>query len=428
MLPPLRRDLRRRPGPQGQPGLRLRRPVAARRLRRRRRRRPRRHRLQHRGPAAAQARRSSPTDDLLGQVAGALHRAHDRIAELVDEDPALNGTSTTATVALFDGTRSASATSATAAPTSSATASSASSPRTTPSSRASSTRAGSPRRRRGSTRTATSSSRRSTASTRPSPTCSTSSSQPGDRLLLCSDGACGVLDDGRLADILASGTPDYAAVELVRASLEAGSTDNVTCVVADVVDGRRPRRATSQPLLVGAAADLPRRSRAAARCGGLFRGHRAGDTGELEPVAGRDPRRRRSRSPTTRSTPRRRATPRGRRAASPGCAGCWSPRSSLGLVWVALAAGLVVEPAAVLRRRARRHGRDLPRRRRRPARRRRSPTPYETTDVELDRLSDYDAGQVREGIDADNLDDARHDRRQLRREPGRRRRVTGGLR
>ena len=46
-----------------------------------------------------------PTADLLGQVAGALHRAHDRIAELVDEDPALTGTSTTATVALFDGTR-----------------------------------------------------------------------------------------------------------------------------------------------------------------------------------------------------------------------------------------------------------------------------------------------------------------------------------
>src|SRR6476469_1725925 len=46
-----------------------------------------------------------PSADLLGQVAGALHRAHDRIAELVDEDPALNGTSTTATVALFDGER-----------------------------------------------------------------------------------------------------------------------------------------------------------------------------------------------------------------------------------------------------------------------------------------------------------------------------------
>ena len=61
--------------------------------------------------------------------------------------------------------------------------------------------------------------------------------QLGDRLLLCSDGASGVLDAGRLADILSSGTPDYAAVELVRASLEAGSSDNVTCLVADVVEG-----------------------------------------------------------------------------------------------------------------------------------------------------------------------------------------------
>ena len=33
--------------------------------------------------------------------------------------------------------------------------------------------------------------------------------------------------------------------------------------------------------------------------------------------------------------------------------------------------------------------------------------PYEVTDVELTRLSDIDAEQVREGIDADGLDDAR---------------------
>jgi serine/threonine protein phosphatase PrpC len=47
--------------------------------------------------AVQQLRRldAPPSDDLLGQVAGALHRAHDRIGELVDEDPALSGTSTT---------------------------------------------------------------------------------------------------------------------------------------------------------------------------------------------------------------------------------------------------------------------------------------------------------------------------------------------
>ena len=73
---------------------------------------------------------------------------------------------------------------------------------------------------------------------------------------------------------------------------------------------------------------------------------------------------------------------------------------------------------------------DLPRRQRRPARHR-PVQPYETTDVELDRLPDYDAEQVREGIDADDLDDARAHRRQPRRpqdaaahEPPRHRRAS----
>ena len=47
---------------------------------------------------------------------------------------------------------------------------------------------------------------------------------PGDRILLCSDGCSGVLNADRIADILGTGSVDYAVVELVRASLEAGST------------------------------------------------------------------------------------------------------------------------------------------------------------------------------------------------------------
>ena len=53
-------------------------------------------------------------DDMLEALAGAIHRAHDRIAELVDDDPELEGTSTTVTAALFDGGRIGIVTSATA--------------------------------------------------------------------------------------------------------------------------------------------------------------------------------------------------------------------------------------------------------------------------------------------------------------------------
>src|SRR5437762_2774568 len=54
----------------------------------------------------AMRRLDAPVDgDALEALAGGIHRAHDRIAELVEHDPELDGTSTTITSALFDGTR-----------------------------------------------------------------------------------------------------------------------------------------------------------------------------------------------------------------------------------------------------------------------------------------------------------------------------------
>ena len=55
---------------------------------------------------------------------------------------------------------------------------------------------------------------------------------PGDRVLLCTDGLHGTLEDPRIGEIL-GGAPDFmqAATELVTAALGAGSTDNVTAVV-----------------------------------------------------------------------------------------------------------------------------------------------------------------------------------------------------
>jgi serine/threonine protein phosphatase PrpC len=220
-------------------------------------------------------------DARLELVAGALHRASDRIGELVDEEPSLSGTSTTATVALFDGERLAMG-------------------------HVGDSRAYLFREHEISQLTSDHTFVQSLidegriteedARTHPhrnlilkaldgvhevDPDLFTVELVENDRILLCSDGASGSLDESRLADILATGSPDFAAVELVRASLEAGSTDNVTCIVADVVpaaDEEEPPAA----VVVGSAAELKRRTRTG---GSFFRGHRSGDTGEIEPVA-----------------------------------------------------------------------------------------------------------------------------------------------
>jgi serine/threonine protein phosphatase PrpC len=74
----------------------------------------------------------------------------------------------------------------------------------------------------------------------------------GDRLLLCSDGLPDYVTDDIIAASMAEGTPDSVVVDLITRALEAGSNDNVTCIVADVVE----TGGTTAPQLVGAAAEL----------------------------------------------------------------------------------------------------------------------------------------------------------------------------
>jgi protein phosphatase len=64
--------------------------------------------------------------------------------------------------------------------------------------------------------------------------------QPGDTVLLCSDGLTGVVDDDLIAVTLATNDePDDACAALIERALEAGAPDNVTCVVFRVGDVRR---------------------------------------------------------------------------------------------------------------------------------------------------------------------------------------------
>ncbi len=69
------------------------------------------------------------------------------------------------------------------------------------------------------------------------PDMSVREAKPGDRWMLCSDGLSGFVSQETLAQTLLD-TPDVdeCADRLLQLALRAGSTDNVTVVVADVVD------------------------------------------------------------------------------------------------------------------------------------------------------------------------------------------------
>lgn len=69
-----------------------------------------------------------------------------------------------------------------------------------------------------------------------------------ERLLLCSDGVSGMIDDARIEEILRTvADPQEAADRVVAAALEAGGRDNATAVVVDVV-GWAPEHADDSGL------------------------------------------------------------------------------------------------------------------------------------------------------------------------------------
>ncbi|GAB3158121.1 protein phosphatase 2C domain-containing protein [Myceligenerans halotolerans] len=78
---------------------------------------------------------------------------------------------------------------------------------------------------------------------------------PGDRWMLCSDGLSGFVSVEDLTETLGGvADPADAAERLVSAAMREGSTDNISVVVADVVDEESVPFPPPDPEIVGAAA------------------------------------------------------------------------------------------------------------------------------------------------------------------------------
>ena len=72
--------------------------------------------------------------------------------------------------------------------------------------------------------------------------------QAGDRYLLCSDGLSDFVSTEAIHRALTAETAELAADALVASALEEGAPDNVTVIVADILEeGTRAPRVTAPP-------------------------------------------------------------------------------------------------------------------------------------------------------------------------------------
>jgi serine/threonine protein phosphatase PrpC len=75
----------------------------------------------------------------------------------------------------------------------------------------------------------------------------------GDRLMFCSDGVCGLIDDNVIETALQLSDLNDAAERLVVEALHEGGIDNITVIVADVVESG----GSDEVIVLGAASEHP---------------------------------------------------------------------------------------------------------------------------------------------------------------------------
>ncbi len=94
-------------------------------------------------------------------------------------------------------------------------------------------------------------------STEVEPDLSLHEAKVGDRYLLCSDGLSGVVSEQTLHRTLATiAEPDDCVRQLIELAIKGGGPDNITCIVADVVDSATAVRPPSkESVLAGAASN-----------------------------------------------------------------------------------------------------------------------------------------------------------------------------
>ncbi|TQN28640.1 protein phosphatase [Haloactinospora alba] len=124
------------------------------------------------------------------------------------------------------------------------------------------------------------------------PDISVSEAKVGDRFLLCSDGLSGVVSESTIHETLATETNvEATARRLIDLANRGGGPDNITAVVADIVDTTNEPPPENEAAVAGAAdqRDEPAMTpdTPAGRAQGLNRG--SGDTAEMQRMPSDDP-------------------------------------------------------------------------------------------------------------------------------------------